>query len=129
VTRSYRIDEFPLFVRAGAILPMGPIVEYVDQKPDGPYEVRIYPGADAHFTLYEDDGETYRYEVGEYATVALAWNDAHRTLRIGARHGRFPGLTRERTLHVKLMASQPGQPGVARTVRFSGEPIELRFAR
>ncbi|MCF7220381.1 glycoside hydrolase family 31 protein [Marilutibacter chinensis] len=125
--RRYAIDEFPLFVRAGSIVPLGPLVQHVDEKPDAPYEVRIYPGADGRFTLYDDDGETYAYENGEYATVALAWDDARRALRIGARKGSFPGMVGQRTLNVRLMPSAPGDRAQIRTVRFHGEPIELQF--
>lgn len=127
VSREYPIDEFPLFVRAGSIVPLGPVVQYVDEQPDAPYEIRIYPGADGRFTLYEDDGETYRYEKGEYATVALAWDDARRTLRIGAREGGFPDMTAQRTLNVRLMPSRPGGRMQAKTVRFGGEAVELQF--
>ncbi|WP_454832443.1 TIM-barrel domain-containing protein [Pseudoxanthomonas wuyuanensis] len=125
--RRYAIDEFPLFVRAGSIVPLGPVIQHVDEKPDAPYEVRIYPGADGRFTLYEDDGESYRYEKGEYATVALTWDDAQHTLRIGAREGGFPGMTGQRTLNVQLMPSRPGGRAQTRTVRFHGEAVELQF--
>ena len=127
-TRPYAIDEFPLFVRAGSIVPLGPVVQYANEKPDAPYEIRIYPGADGRFTLYDDDGETYRYEKGEYATVALAWDDARQTLRIGAREGRFPGMAAQRTLSVRLMPSRAGDREQTRTVRYDGAPVELRFA-
>ena len=89
-------------MRAGAIVPLGPVVEHTGQRPDAPWEIRVYPGADGNFTLYEDDGETYRYERGERATTALRWNDARRTLHIGAREGRYPGMVTRREL--------PGDP-------------------
>ncbi|WP_386815061.1 glycoside hydrolase family 31 protein [Lysobacter gummosus] len=127
--RRYAIDEFPLFVRAGSIVPLGPVVQYADEKPDAPYEIRIYPGADGRFTLYDDDGESYRYEKGEYATVALAWDDAQHTLRIGAREGSFPGMTEQRELNVRLMPSGPGDRVQTKTVRFHGEPVELSFTQ
>jgi alpha-D-xyloside xylohydrolase len=128
VEREYALDEFPLFVRAGSIVPLGPVVEYADQWPDAPLELRIYPGADAGFTLYEDDGKTYGYERGERATTVLRWDDAHRTLHVAAREGRFPGLVAERTWHVRLMTA-PGQAGPARTLRYEGRPAALHFAR
>ncbi|MBP3983351.1 DUF5110 domain-containing protein [Pseudoxanthomonas helianthi] len=126
-TRPYAIDEFPLFVRAGSIVPLGPVVQYANEKPDAPYEIRIYPGADGRFTLYDDDGETYRYEKGEYATVALAWDDAAHALRIGAREGRFPGMAATRTLNVRLMPSRVGDREQTKTVRYDGTPVELHF--
>jgi alpha-D-xyloside xylohydrolase len=127
VTRTYAIDEFPLFVRAGAVLPLGPVVQHSGEKLDAPHEVRVYPGADGGFTLYEDDGETYRYEAGERATVALAWNDARRTLSIGARAGQFPGMTRQRELRIRLMDARGGSSD--RTVTYTGSPIQVRFDR
>jgi alpha-D-xyloside xylohydrolase len=126
VERDYALDEFPLFVRAGAILPLGPVVEHTGQRPDAPWEIRIYPGADGSFTLYEDDGETYGYEHGERATTALRWDDARRTLHIAARQGRYPGMVTRRELRVRLMAP-PGQAEQSQTVSYQGRALTLRF--
>jgi len=126
VERNYALDEFPLFVRAGAIVPLGPVVEYTGQRPDAPWEIRVYPGADGSFTLYEDDGETYRYERGERATTALRWDDARRTLGIGTRQGRYPGMVTRRELRVRLMAP-PGQAEQSQTVSYQGRALTLRF--
>jgi alpha-D-xyloside xylohydrolase len=127
VARPYGIEEFPLFVRAGAVLPLGPVVQHTGEQLDAPYEIRIYPGADGRFTLYEDDGSTYRYEAGERATVALAWDDARRTLRIAAREGRFPGMTSQRTLRIRLMAASAGGRDREKMVRYTGAPMDVRF--
>ena len=126
VERDYALDEFPLFVRAGSIVPLGPVVEHTGQRPDAPWEIRIYPGADASFTLYEDDGETYRYERGERATTALRWDDARRTLHVADRQGRYPGMVVRRELQVRLMAL-PGQAGQSQTVSYQGRALTLRF--
>ena len=104
------------------------VVQYADEKPDTPYEIRIYPGADGRFTLYEDDGATYRYEAGEHATVVLAWDDARHTLRIAAREGRFPGMTALRALRIHLMAKASGRIQ-EKTVRYAGAPVEVRLDR
>ena len=109
VARSCPMDTFPLYVRAGSIVPMGPVVEYIEQQREAPYEIRIYPGADARFTLYEDDGKTYDYEKGEYATVDLIWDDSERTLSIGERKGSFPEMTRKR--EYRLVLVEPGTGG------------------
>ncbi|RZL36618.1 MAG: DUF5110 domain-containing protein [Rubrivivax sp.] len=126
VAREYSLDQFPLFVRAGSILPMGPVIEHVGQQPGAPYDIRIYPGADAQFTLYEDDGETYRYERGERATVALRWDDARRTLHIGAREGRFPGLVAQRRFNVTLVDAA-GRSAKPRAVLYRGDATTLQF--
>jgi alpha-D-xyloside xylohydrolase len=100
VSTACPLDRFPLFVRAGSIVPMSPVMNYVTEKPDAPYEIRVYSGADATFTLYEDDNETYAYEKGQRATVTLTWDDARRTLSIGKRQGSFPGMIAARKLRI-----------------------------
>ncbi|MBK8478311.1 MAG: DUF5110 domain-containing protein, partial [Opitutaceae bacterium] len=126
VTTRCPINAFPLYVRAGSIVPMGPAdLQYATERPGAPYEIRIYPGANATFTLYEDDNETYAYERGERATYDLTWDDAAQTLTIGARQGTFPGLVAERTLSIQLLV--PGANAV-REVRYTGQPVEMKFA-
>jgi alpha-D-xyloside xylohydrolase len=120
VTRQAPLNIVPLYVRAGSIVPMGPVVQYATESPGAPYEVRIYPGADARFTLYEDDNETYDYEKGRYGAYDLVWNDHARTLTIGARRGSFPGLIPTRQLNLVLA-------GEARQVNYSGKPMTVRF--
>jgi alpha-D-xyloside xylohydrolase len=107
ITRDAPLDIIPLYVKAGSIIPMGPLQQYATEKPDAPYEIRVYPGADATFTIYEDDNETYKYEKGQYATYDLTWNDKAQTLAIGARKGSYPGLVPSRTLNIVL--AKPGQ--------------------
>ncbi len=75
VTVPAPLDRIPLAVRAGSILPLGPVIEYAGQATD-PIELRIYPGADGDFTLYEDSGDGYGYERGAHATIPIHWNDA-----------------------------------------------------
>ncbi len=94
------LSQIPLAVRAGSILPLGPVVQYAGEKPDAPIELRIFAGADGAFTLYEDEGDGYRYEEGAYAEIPLTWNNTSRTLTIGPRKGTFPGMTAKRTFQV-----------------------------
>ncbi|MBY8854593.1 DUF5110 domain-containing protein, partial [Saccharothrix sp. MB29] len=68
------IERMPLFVRAGSIVPTGPVQEYVDQKPDAPLTVVVYTGANGQFSLYEDDGKGYGYEKGEFSRIPLSWD-------------------------------------------------------
>ncbi len=75
------VDIMPLYVKAGSIVPMGKLMEWATQKPADTIELRIYPGADASFTLYEDANDTYNYEKGEYATFTFNWNDASKSLK------------------------------------------------
>jgi alpha-D-xyloside xylohydrolase len=108
ITADAPIDKIPLLVRAGAILPLGPTIQYAAEKPADPIELRIYPGADAEFTLYEDEGDNYDYEKGVYATIRFTWNDAQRRLSIEQRQGGFPGMLMERSFHVVLVRAGRG---------------------
>jgi len=132
VTKNSPLDIFPLYVRAGTIVPMSPVMQYATEKPAAPYEIRIYPGADARFTIYEDDNETYAYEKGEHATYELTWNDAAKTLSVGARKGSFPGMVQARQLRV-VLASPGHNAGVeegtssTRTVAYTGRPVAVSF--
>ncbi|HEY0946586.1 MAG TPA: TIM-barrel domain-containing protein [Opitutaceae bacterium] len=131
-TKDCPLDMFPLYVRAGSIVPMGPALQYATERPDAPYELRIYPGANARFTIYEDDNETYSYEQGERATYDLVWDDAAKTLRIGDRRGSFPGMVATRELNVMLIAPKQSdgttnlQSG-PKLIRYDGRATEVEF--
>jgi alpha-D-xyloside xylohydrolase len=102
------LDRLPLYVRAGSILPLGPDEEWSTEKPADPIELRIYRGADAEFTLYEDENDNYNYEKGVFATIPLHWDDAHNTLTIGDRAGKFPGMLENRTFHIVFAGENHG---------------------
>ena len=131
VTREVPLDIIPLYVRAGSIIPIGPVVQYATEKPDAPWEIRIYPGADGSFTIYEDDNETYAYERGQSTRYELRWDDAKRTLSIGARQGSFPGLVRQRQLNIVIFdaanASAVAPARADRSVTYRGGAMTLRF--
>ncbi len=133
VSRPCPLNLLPLYVRAGSIVPLSPVMQYVTERPDAPYEIRVYPGADAAFTIYEDDNETYAYERGQRATVELRWDDRARTLSIGKRQGSFPGLVAERPFHVVIATGADGagidEAGAAagQSVRYTGKPLKLKF--
>ena len=102
-------EEIPLYVRAGAILPVGPDIQFVDEKPADPIHLYVFGGADGEFTLYEDEGLNYNYEKGEFATISLQYEDASRELTIGERQGSFEGMIEQRTIHVTLIDEEhPG---------------------
>jgi alpha-D-xyloside xylohydrolase len=124
------LDRIPLYVRAGSILPLGPDLEYASEKPADPIELRLYPGADGRFTLYEDENDGYAYEKGAYATIPFEWDDARRTLTIGARSGRFPGMLTARIFRIVVARAGAGvgiPPATTAdaTVSYSGEPIRV----
>jgi len=97
------VEKMPVFVRAGSIVPMGPFMQYSDEKPADPLEIRIYPGADGTFTLYEDENDNQNYTRGVYTTIDFTWDDASRKLSVSGRKGSFPGMLKERTFQVVLV--------------------------
>ncbi|GAB6011297.1 glycoside hydrolase family 31 protein [Viscerimonas tarda] len=103
ITADAPIDYIPVFVRQGSIVPMGPIQQYSSEKPNAPYEIRIYPGADGEFTIYEDEGDNYNYEQGKYAIIALRWNDKKKTFTVGERKGEFAGMVKNREFNIVLV--------------------------
>ncbi len=136
-TAGRRIDAaapigiLPLYVPAGTILPLGPALEYVSQKPADPLEVRVYPGADGSFDLYEDAGDSYDYEHGAYATIPFHWNDASRTLTIGKRTGAYEGMLKSRTFRIVLVSERQGR-GVNESVEapraaYAGQEIRVEL--
>jgi alpha-D-xyloside xylohydrolase len=114
------IDKIPLMVKAGSIVPMGPFVQYATEKPADPIELRIYPGADGSFTLYEDENDNYNYEKGLYSTIDFHWDDAKYQLKIDVRKGAFPGMLKARTFHVVLV-----RKGVGTGVEVTDKPDKL----
>jgi alpha-D-xyloside xylohydrolase len=124
------LDRLPLYVRAGSIIPMGPDVEYATEKPADPIELRVYPGADGDFTLYEDENDTYNYEKGVYATIPMHWNEAGGTLTIGARQGSFPGMLETRSFHVVFARAGHGAgpeltSDADKVVQYSGQEVAV----
>ncbi|MGB7569306.1 MAG: TIM-barrel domain-containing protein, partial [Chitinivibrionales bacterium] len=107
VTASAPASIIPIYARAGAILPMGPKIMYATQSVD-PIELRVYPGANGSFTLYEDEGDNYNYESGKYATIPITYQDATKNLIIGARSGSFTGMVASRTFNVVFVSSGHG---------------------
>jgi alpha-D-xyloside xylohydrolase len=99
------LDALPLYVRAGSILPFGPVLQYTAQKSSIPIELRVYPGADATFDLYDDAGDSYGYEKGQYAISRLTWNDKSRQFVIGARKGHYPGMAETCDYLVRVLQS------------------------
>jgi alpha-D-xyloside xylohydrolase len=125
-------DTLPVHVRAGSIVPVGPDLEYTDEKAADPITLYVYAGADGAFSLYEDDGTTYGYEKGAHAVIPIAWNDASGTLAIGARTGTFPGMLESRTFKVVLVSASSSvgllaEPPTTKTVTYTGAPVTVDF--
>jgi alpha-glucosidase/alpha-D-xyloside xylohydrolase len=119
IQRTVDLETMPLFVRAGAILPLGPVKQYTSEPVDAPLELHIYPGADGAFTLYDDDGETFDYERGDWMGLDMRWTDRNHRLALRLTQGsrmRPPS----RRLRVRIVGTQ-----AERDVVFSGTPIEV----
>ncbi len=113
-------DSIPLFVRAGSILPFGPDLQYIAEKPQDPITLYVYEGASGAFILYEDDGLTYDYEKGAFSEIPIHWDDATKTLTVGERKGVFKGMLEKRTFQVLLVSKK-------HPIGFSFEPSKIRF--
>ena len=102
------VETIPLYIKAGSIVPMGPFLQYATEKPADPLEIRIYPGADGTFVLYEDENNNYNYEKGLFSTISFRWNDANHQLTIDKRKGKFPGMPEKRTFMIVLVNKNKG---------------------
>ena len=127
---SAPLSVLPLFIRAGSIVPLGPEMEYADQKPANPIELRIYAGADGRFDLYQDAGDGYEYESGAYSVIPIRWNDAESKLSIGDREGSFAGMPESTKIRIVLVRSGHGIGEAASSsadaeVDYDGKAIEV----
>ena len=121
LTIETSLSRVPMFVRAGSILPLGPEMQYTGEKAWDNLEIRLYPGADGDFTLYEDEGDSYNYERGIYTTLPFHWDDHSRTLTIGNRKGQYPGMIANRKFTVVL------PDGTSQTVNYNGTEVKVRM--
>ncbi|MGB6483662.1 MAG: TIM-barrel domain-containing protein [Candidatus Acidiferrales bacterium] len=118
INRDVDLETLPLFVRAGAILPLGPVRQHTGEKVDGPLSVTIYPGADGSFLLYEDDGKSFDYRKGEWMGIQMAWNDSRRVLRLHLAPGSRMLAPLRRNMEIKVdQATQQ--------IVFEGRPVEV----
>jgi len=108
IAKEVPLDVVPLYVRAGSILPIGPKVQYAEEKKWDNLEIRIYEGANGEFTLYEDENDNYNYEKGMYSTITFTWNDAKNSLTISDLKGSFPGMLTERKFNVIIVSKDKG---------------------
>ncbi len=120
----------PVFVKAGSIVPLGKRLQYTGQKKADTLEVRVYAGANGQFALYEDEGDSYRYEKGQHTLIDFAWNEQRQTLTIGPRQGSYPGALARRVFTIVWVSRATGQ-GAAfgtphRRVVYNGKQLSVR---
>jgi len=119
-SRPVDLETTPLYVRAGSILPLGPVKQFTGEKVDEPISISIYPGADASFLLYEDDGSSFNYRKGEWMGIQMTWNDSRRKLNLHLASGSRMLPPIPKAIAVKLAETK-------RQVTFEGKPVEVSF--
>jgi len=122
VERAVDLETMPLYVRAGAIIPMGPVRQYTSETVDEPLTLVVYPGTDGEFDLYEDDGSSFDYRTGAWMGINIRWRDAERRLTLALTPGSQMLPPSPRPIVVRLAGSESGS-----RVNFSGEPVQIRL--
>lgn len=124
-------ERMPLYVRSGSILPIGPDMQWSDEKPADVIDLYVYEGSDGSFTLYEDEGVNYNYEKGQFAKIHMKWENSSRTLTIGQREGSFPGMLKQRKFNVIVVdAANPvgfGSKKYAKTISYDGKMTSVKL--
>jgi alpha-glucosidase/alpha-D-xyloside xylohydrolase len=121
VNREVDLETMPIFVRAGAVIPMGPVRQYVDEPTTEPTALVVYPGADGAASIYEDDGKTLDYQKDAGMRIALRWRDAQRTLTVSLAPGSRMRPPATRTFDVRVAGAASG-----RTLTFNGRSIDVK---
>jgi alpha-D-xyloside xylohydrolase len=122
-------DKIPLFVRAGSIIPMGKFMQYTSEKPIDTLEIRIYPGADGQFNLYNDEGNNYNYEKGKYTVIPFKWNEQQQTLTIDKQQGSYTGALKKSVLNIVWVSEANGygieMSSKTKTIIYTGEKTTI----
>ncbi len=131
IEKETPIDILPLYIKAGSIIPFGPEVQYANEK-IGPLTVRIYPGADATFTFYDDERDNYNYEDGSFATFEMKWDDKSQTFTIEAQNGNYEGMPESRKISIVKVSTGkgvgiPSNEITPQELIYTGEKIELKL--
>lgn len=132
VSRQTPLDIIPVYVKAGSVIPVGPSVQYAEEKKWDNLEIRIYPGANGKFVLYEDENDNYNYERGVYSTITFTWDDAKKTLTIGDRNGSFPGMLNERKFNIVIVGVNKGvgenlTSQADKVITYTGKKVFIKF--
>ena len=118
------LESIPLFVPAGTILPIGPVMQYASEKKADNIEIRVYQGKDGKFSLYEDEGTNYNYEKGAFSTISFDYDDAEGTLTIGDRKGNFDGLLTNRIFKIIAVGKSILKPKI---IQYNGSKTIVRL--
>lgn len=121
INRKTTLDIMPLYIKAGAVIPMGPKVQFASEKKWDNLEIKVYPGADGAFTFYEDEFDNYNYEKGLYSEIEFIWINSQKKLKISDRKGKFKGMLAERKFTISL------PDGSQKIILYSGKKTEVKF--
>jgi len=125
------LDKIPLFVKAGSIIPMGKIIQYAGEKSADTLEIRVYKGADAKFELYEDEGDNYNYEKGNYSIISFKWDEKRQRLMIGDKQGNYQGDLKKRIFNIVLVAENKGfgtnTSSTGKKVLYVGSQVKVKL--
>ena len=124
IVKATTIDEIPLYIKAGSIIPFGPQVQYATEKKWDNLEIRVYPGANGEFSLYEDENDNYNYEKGAYSTITFSWNDASKSLTVNNRNGSFPGMITSRKFNIVVIAA--GKK-IEKAITYTGKKVVVKL--
>lgn len=126
-------DKIPVFIPEGAILPIGPEMQWSDEKKPELIDLYVYAGKDGSYTLYEDEGTNYNYEKGKYAVIDFKYDNARKQVTIGARKGSFDGMLQKRRFNI-ILVDQKKQQGVnlakspkGKVVKYSGQAMTVKL--
>jgi len=122
IVRAVDLATMPLYVRAGAVIPLGPIKQYTSEQVKAPLTLQIYPGEDGTFLIYEDDGSSFNYRRGEWMGIQVAWNDRQRRLKVHLARGSSMLSPERREIEVRIASEKTVNHAV-----FAGKPVEVKF--
>jgi alpha-glucosidase/alpha-D-xyloside xylohydrolase len=120
ITREIDLETMPLYVRAGSILPLGPVKQHTGEASTGPFSISIYPGQDGSFLLYDDDGKSFDYRKGEWMGIEMQWNDSRRVLTLRLATGSKMLSPLSRNIEVTMNETR-------RSLEFTGRPVEVQL--
>lgn len=131
VKRETPMEIIPLYVKAGSIVPWGPKVQYATEKRWNDLDIRIYPGDNGDFVLYEDENDSYNYEKGEFSEIHFKWNDASKNLTIEDRKGRFKDMLGKRKFNIVMVSKQNGinidNQTINKSVNYNGRKLSVKL--
>jgi len=129
VSKETPLDIIPIYAKAGAVIPVGPAVQYAVKKNWDNLKVSVYPGANGDFTLYEDEYDNYNYENGKFSEIKFHWDDKSRTLKIADRTGAFTGMLQDRKFDIVIApaGSNMGNSKIVKSVAYNGKAINVKL--